>query len=293
VISGNLFTRDYLLDGIERTEQRKTLKEKDFLAFRQCLQGLAGKFLKIAKPNEAETEKEFIYPVIEALGWADYQVQQILSQKGRKQVPDAVLFADTAAKSLAVSEAQQWKRFQHGLAVLEAKRWNRALDRADKRDPSEEGVPSTQMLQYLSRVDIQTNNKVRLGILTNGNVWRLYFQGALSVSEDYFEIDLAKALQLPGHEMNLLDRADDRLTADRALRLFMIMFGKAAFWVRAPFTICRAKPAKRGKSRSRKTSRGWSSAISFRSWLRLSPSMIRRDLRRSMPRTLTAFAKAR
>jgi hypothetical protein len=85
------------------------------------------------------------------------------------------------------------------------------------------------MLQYLSRVDVQTNNKVRLGILTNGNVWRLYFQGALSASEDYFEIDLAKALQLPGHEMNLLDRADERLTADRALRLFMIMFGKAAF----------------------------------------------------------------
>jgi len=39
-------------------------------------------------------------------------------------------------------------------------------------------------------------------------MWRLYFQGALSVSEDYFEIDLAKALQLPGHEMNLLDRAE-------------------------------------------------------------------------------------
>jgi hypothetical protein len=107
---------------------------------------------------------------LEALGWTEYQVQQILSQKGRKQVPDALLFADTIAKNLAVGEAQQWKRFQHGLAVLEAKRWSRALDRADKKDPSEEGVPSTQMLQYLSRVDVQTNNKVRLGILTNGNV---------------------------------------------------------------------------------------------------------------------------
>ena len=74
------------------------------------------------------------------------------------------------------------------------------------------------MLQYLSRVDIQTNNKVRLGILTNGNVWRLYSR-RLSVSEDYFEIDLAKALQLPRSSMNLLDRTDDRLTADRALRL--------------------------------------------------------------------------
>jgi hypothetical protein len=69
VISGNLFTRDYLLDGIERTDQWKSLKEKDFLALKQRLQALAEKFLKIAKPNEAETKKEFIYPVIEALGW--------------------------------------------------------------------------------------------------------------------------------------------------------------------------------------------------------------------------------
>ena len=194
MISGNLFTRDYLLDGIDRTAQWQGLTDKSVGDFRNRLKAIAGKFLKIAKPNEAETEKEFIYPVIEALGWSDYQVQQILSQKGRKQVPDALLFADDAAKSLAVAEAQQWKRFQHGLAVLEAKRWNRALDRADKRDPSEEGVPSTQMLQYLSRVDVQTNNKVRLGILTNGNVWRLYFQGALSVSEDFLEIDFRSSV---------------------------------------------------------------------------------------------------
>lgn len=229
MISGNLFTRDYLLDGIDRTAQWIGLTDKSVDEFRKRFESIAGKFLKIAKPNEAETEKDLIYPVIEALGWSDYQVQQILSQKGRKQVPDALLFADDAAKSLAVAEAQQWKRFQHGLAVLEAKRWNRALDRADKRDPSEEGVPSTQMLQYLSRVDVQTNNKVRLGILTNGNVWRLYFQGALSVSEDYLEIDLAQALELPGHQLNLLDHADERLTSDRVLRLFILFFGKAAF----------------------------------------------------------------
>ena len=166
MISGNLFTRDYLLEGIERTDQWKHLDHNGLAPLNQRLTTIAQKFLKIAKPNEAETEKEFIYPVLEALGWADYQVQQILSPKGRKQVPDALLFADSAAKSLAVAEAQQWKRFQYGVAVVEAKRWARALDRADKRDPSEEGVPSTQMLQYLSRVDIQTSSKVRLGILT-------------------------------------------------------------------------------------------------------------------------------
>jgi hypothetical protein len=49
--------------------QWKALTDKDVQALRQRLQALAKNILKIAKPNEAETEKEFIYPVIEALGW--------------------------------------------------------------------------------------------------------------------------------------------------------------------------------------------------------------------------------
>ena len=85
------------------------------------------------------------------------------------------------------------------------------------------------MLQYLSRLDVQTDGKVRLGILTNGHRWRLYFQGALSVSEDYFEIDLLKALNLRGHELDLVERSDARLTPQHALHLFILMFGKPAF----------------------------------------------------------------
>src|SRR4029079_16706706 len=108
-------------------------------------------------------------------------------------------------------------------------RWLRALDRPDKKFADEDGVPSTQMLQYMSRVDIQTSGKVRLGILTNGAKWRLYFQGALSVSEDYFELDLAKALELPGHDLDLFDLADKRVPPDHCLRLFILMFGKSAF----------------------------------------------------------------
>lgn len=62
MISGNLFTRDYLLDGIVRTAQWKGLTDKSVGEFRNRLKTIAGKFLKIAKPNEAETEKEFILP---------------------------------------------------------------------------------------------------------------------------------------------------------------------------------------------------------------------------------------
>lgn len=229
MISGNLFTRDYLLEGITRSEPWAALADSEVTTLKAGLLKHAQSLLAINKPNEAQTEKVLIYPVLELLGWSDVEVQQILSTKGRKQVPDALLFGDTAARNRAVAEKDQWKRYQHGLAITEAKRWRRALDRADKRDAHEDGVPSMQMMQYLSRVDIQTSGKVRLGILTNGEKWRLYFQGALSISEDYFELDFAKALELPGHELDLVERTEERLTTDHALRLFILMFRKQAF----------------------------------------------------------------
>lgn len=229
MISGNLFTRDYLLEGITRSEPWTALVESEVAAIQAGLLKHAQSLLAIHKPNEAQTEKVLIYPVLDLLGWSDVEVQQILSTKGRKQVPDALLFGDTAARNRAVAEKDQWKRYQHGLAIAEAKRWRRALDRADKRDAHEDGVPSMQMMQYLSRVDVQTSGKVRLGILTNGEKWRLYFQGALSISEDYFEIDFAKTLELPGHELDLVERTEERLTTAHALRLFILMFRKQAF----------------------------------------------------------------
>lgn len=229
MISGNLFTRDYLLEGIARSAPWAALADSELAAVKARLLKLVAKLTAINTPNEAQTEKVFIYPVLEVLGWMDVEVQQTLSVRGRKHVPDALLFGDSDARNRAVGEKDQWKRYQHGLAVTEAKRWRRALDRTDKRDAHEEGVPSTQMIQYLDRMNIVTSGKVRLGILTNGEKWRLYFQGALSISEDYFEVDLAKALELPGHELDLVERTDEKLTPAHALKLFVLLFRKQAF----------------------------------------------------------------
>ncbi len=229
MIAGNLFTRDYLLEGITRSQEWLALPDADVIDFKEKALKSVQSLLAIHRPNEAQTEKTLIYPILELLGWNDIEVQQILSSKGRKQVPDAVLFANKQARNSAVAEKDHWKRYQHGLAVVEAKRWARALDRSDKSEVHEEGVPSNQMLQYLSRVDIQTTGKVRLGILTNGVKWRLYFQGALSVSEDFFEIDLGKTLELPGHELDLVERANPLLAPLHCLRLFALMFRKQAF----------------------------------------------------------------
>ena len=114
-------------------------------------------------------------------------------------MPDGLLFADDAAKDRANGLAEEWRRYGHGLAVVESKRWLRPLDR--RSGGKGEGIaPSTQMLRYLRRVDDLTSGALRWGILTNGARWRLYYQGARSVSEQFFEIDLAGLLDLPVHE---------------------------------------------------------------------------------------------
>ena len=83
------------------------------------------------------------------------------------------------------------------------------------------------MLRYLRRVDDLTSGDLRWGILTNGACWRLYYQGARSVSEQFFEIDLGAALDLPGHNDGLFALPDpDRR---RALEWFVLFFRREAF----------------------------------------------------------------
>lgn len=63
-------------------------------------------------------------------------------------------------------------------------------------------------------------------ILTNGRHWRLYYQNALSVAEDFFEIDLGKVFGLPGCEPDLLD---EPIAPEHAFRLFVLIFRRDAF----------------------------------------------------------------
>jgi GAF domain-containing protein len=83
------------------------------------------------------------------------------------------------------------------------------------------------MLRYLRRVDDLTNGALRWGILTNGARWRLYFSGARSVSEQFFEVDLAAVLAVPGHNDGLF-----KLTRDEQhhwFKVFVLVFRRQAF----------------------------------------------------------------
>ncbi|MDB5575441.1 MAG: hypothetical protein JWR80_617 [Bradyrhizobium sp.] len=219
--AGTLFTQDYLVEGIVATAPYRAV---DRVAMRATLATILSGFPHTSGPNEATTESDLIWPILKALGWTEYLTQQNLSATGRVDVPDGLLFIDAGAKTSANEHAEEWKRYQFGAAVIESKRWGRALDRAEGR--IEKDTPSTQLLRYLRRIDDLTNGDLRWGILTNGIKWRLYFSGARSTIDDYLELDLTRIMRLDG---DLLDTGISDEDRDHWLAVFVAMFARPAF----------------------------------------------------------------
>lgn len=221
--AGALFTQDYLEEGIT---QSQAWAANDAGALRETLAAILAGFPHDKSPNEATTENDFVWPVLQALGWGDYLTQQNLSDKGRVDVPDGLLFIDAEAKAKANEYAEEWKRYEFGAAIVESKRWGRALDRAEGRKGADRETPSTQLLRYLRRIDDLTRGALRWGILTNGSRWRLYFAGARSTIDEYLEIDLARIMGL--HD-DLLDTGITDAERDHWLRVFATLFHRSAF----------------------------------------------------------------
>lgn len=223
---GLLFTSDFLREGIRDTAGWMAA-EDDFINFRNSITRLFSGLTHPERFNEAETEQDVVVPVLEALGWSDIKPQANASGHGRHDVPDYLLFASADAKRAAHSERRDDRQFRHGLAILEAKRWGRPLDRGDRNNPLDAGTPSSQMLRYLSRVEVVSDGAIRWGILTNGNLWRLYWQDARSRSEEFLQFDLA---ELAG----VASPTGDMFTPSAAenvhyLRAFFLLFRKKAF----------------------------------------------------------------
>ena len=221
---GSLFAEDFLREAIAELPDWRDLADAGLADLEVALRDLFDRFPTGLSPNESQTEDDLIWQVLARLGWTASLRQQNLSAHGRQDVPDGLLFADGASKDRANRFAEEWKRYEHGLAVVESKRWLRPLDRRSGRR-GEESAPSTQMLRYLRRIDDLTTGKLRWGILTNGARWRLYYAGARSVAEQFFELDLAAVLGIAGD-------GRDAIPADARrhwLKVFWLVFGRHAF----------------------------------------------------------------
>jgi len=158
--------------------------------------------------NEAQTEKEFVQPALDLLGYAGSYIVQAPTQVGEHtNRPDYALFPDQATKNKAYVKLKD-NDYTLCLGVADAKYWERELDLAktSDRDTFTNQNPSFQIHQYL------VGTKQTWGILTNGRLWRLYCAKSHLPLGNYYQVDL----------LQLLDAPQD------ALKYFYLFFRKTA-----------------------------------------------------------------
>lgn len=139
--------------------------------------------------NEAQTEQEFIQPVLAILGFS-YIVQTPAKAMGRSLKPDYALLADNETKNKAYEEVDR-NNYSSVLAIADAKFWNRTLDKKiqDARDTLTNQNPSFQISSYM------LGTKAEWAILTNGRLWRLYSREHSQTRAEYFQVDLQEILE--------------------------------------------------------------------------------------------------
>ncbi|MEO0049621.1 MAG: N-6 DNA methylase [candidate division WOR-3 bacterium] len=145
---------------------------------------------RLAKANEATTRQEFIDKVLNQLNF-HYLPNQPIPGK-RKQEPDYILFADIESKNAVIGKSLT-EQYETAIALLEAKKVNHPLDTVS-RNETPGRFPHQQIRDYLQAATNPSGHPYfRWGILTNGNLWRLYCRD--TPPEAYFELNFEKAIR--------------------------------------------------------------------------------------------------
>ena len=211
---GHLFTEYFLTDGIRETAEWRELVSSsgEFGSFRDGVRQRYEAVSRSGNPNEAVTEQEIVRPVLELLGWMDYLPQQGTSRN--EDIPDHLLFTDSDSKERAGARGSARERYRDALVVEESKRFGLSLDARDSDGGNRSGTPHGQILGYLTTAEIESDGRIRWGILTNGGVWRLYDHLSRPRATGYFEVDLGHALEPENED---------------ALRAFYLLFRRESF----------------------------------------------------------------
>ena len=222
---GQLFTEYFLTDGIKATAEwrESVLSAGKFGSFRDGVRECCDAMRRSESPNEAVTEQEIVRPVLELLGWADYLPQQ--GSSGNEDIPDHLLFSDAESKERAGARSSARERYRDAWVVEESKRFGLSLDARDADGGNRSGTPHGQILGYLTTAEIESDGRIRWGILTNGGVWRLYDHLARPRESGYFEVDLGAALEPENEDMlrafYLLFRRESFIPQDGAVTTFL------------------------------------------------------------------------
>ncbi len=228
--TGTLFTEDFLGRGLGASPAWRI---EGVAAVQRRFYDILAAVKDPKALNEAQTEERIVRPMLKALGWeGHFTVQENLENKGRANVPDYAFFPNLESFAKADETSKADARVAHAVAVGDAKAWAIDLD-AQGSGAGKGETAAAQTLRYLLRAEIQSSRNVRFAILTNGRRWRLYYIGAKSLLDDYFEIDLADILALPGTQIMLgapqLQGESDPARRSRLFATFVLAFRREAF----------------------------------------------------------------
>ncbi len=213
-MSNTLFSQSFLEAGLRETPEYQQVSPQLLSHFGQDLRAPYNAFVRAYQSsNEAQIEDALIRPVLNVLGWS-YLPQQPIPVSGR--TPDYMLFADDDDR--AAYTAGDGDISVYPLAPAEAKAWDTDLDRR-----AGALSPSAQIQEYLRQFWQSTGGRVKWGILTNGETWRLYRatgigpDGKFHQTQDiWFELNLGECVSDAGKEQR---------------RQFLIFFHRDAFRV--------------------------------------------------------------
>lgn len=171
--------------------------------------------------NEAQTEQDWIQPVLDALGHR-FNVQVSIRTPLGSHRPDYIFYPDEASRQAQIGQGTLTEADLGGaLAVGDAKAWDRPLDQPI-RTASEPGQARTKTSENPSyQIDFYLRHTGReWGILTNGRLWRLYHRETSKKLDVFYEVDLPALLEQG-------DRA--------AFNYFYLFFRRGAFVGETPW----------------------------------------------------------
>ena len=139
--------------------------------------------------NEAQTEEQFIRPVLRCLGHV-FEVQPLLRTSLGPKQPDYAFFADQESLDEAHPRINTNAFFSTAITVGDAKAWTRNLDKklVGSGDPFSNNNPSHQIDYYIR------TSELTWGILTSGKLWRLYHRDTSYRLDSFYEVNLEKIL---------------------------------------------------------------------------------------------------
>src|SRR5829696_5508898 len=185
-----LFSDHYLKEMLPQRPDWQRLAEEAVPVKDQLKRTFEG-YKPGATEKEAQTEEDWVRPVLRVLGHANFVVQPSLKTPDGTKAPDYVFYRDQASQDANAGKVLDDILLRpRAYALGEAKRWDRPLDVPLKEggDPFDNKNPSYQISFYVQ------HGGVDWGILTNGRLWRLYHRGTAYKLDRYYEVDLPELL---------------------------------------------------------------------------------------------------